>query len=133
MSLTEIDAVTADFFGAFDNRGGKAPGIAHLRRLLLPQAVIVVTSPQFTVLSVDEFLKPRESLLTDGRLVDFSEWETSARTELSGDLASRLSEYRKSGLLNGRPYEGTGTKSLQFVRTPEGWRISAVAWQDHPA
>ncbi|MEV8408004.1 DUF4440 domain-containing protein [Streptomyces niveus] len=132
MSQSEIDAVTAEFFGAFDNRGGKAADVARIRRLVLPDGVIVKTGPEFTVYSVDEFIEPRERLLTDGRLVEFSEWETSGRTEIAGDIASRFGAYRKSGILDGEPFEGGGTKTIQFVRTPEGWRIAAFAWYDQP-
>ncbi|GAA3367182.1 hypothetical protein GCM10020367_68460 [Streptomyces sannanensis] len=132
MPKTEIDVVTAEFFGAFDNRGGKAADVGRIRRLVLPGGVIVNTRPKFTVYTVDEFIEPRRQLLTDGRLVDFSEWETSERTEIAGDIASRFVEYRKSGILDGEPFEGGGTKTFQFVRTPEGWRIAAFAWYDRP-
>ncbi|MEU7257200.1 DUF4440 domain-containing protein [Streptomyces rimosus] len=128
----QIDALTAEFFGAFDNRGGRTPDVAVIRRLMLPEGVIVVTGPQFTVYSVEAFIEPRQRLLTEGRLVEFSEWETSERTEIAGDIASRFGTYRKSGFLDGAPYEGEGSKSFQFVRTPEGWRISAFAWYDQP-
>ncbi|MER8187389.1 DUF4440 domain-containing protein [Kitasatospora sp. NPDC094015] len=132
MSKLEIDALTAEFFGAFDNRGGKAADVARIRRLVLPGGVIVKTGPEFTVYTVDGFVEPREKLLADGRLTEFSEWETSERTELTGDIACRVGEYRKSGVLDGEPFEGGGTKTIQFVRTPEGWRISAFAWYDRP-
>lgn len=124
--------VTAEFFEAFDNRGGKAADMARIRRLFLPGGVIVKAGPEFTVFTVDEFIEPRQRLLTDGRLVEFSEWETSERTEIAGDIASRFSEYRKSGTLDGEPFEGGGTKTIQFVRTSEGWRIAALAWYDQP-
>ncbi len=92
--------------------------------------MIVSTRPTLTVYSVEEFIEPRERLLSDGRLVGFSEWETSERTEIEGDVASRFGEYRKSGVLDGEAYEGGGTKTIQFVRTPEGWRIAALSWCD---
>ncbi|MEV0531970.1 DUF4440 domain-containing protein [Kitasatospora sp. NPDC050463] len=130
MSKVEIDALTAEFFGAFDNRGGKPADVARLRRLLVPGGVIAHTGTDLTVYTVEEFIAPREQLLSDGRLVDFSEWETSERTEVVGDIASRVGEYSKSGILNGRPYEGSGTKAFQFVRTSEGWRIVAFSWSD---
>lgn len=130
MSKTEIDAVTAEFFGAFDNRDGKAADVARISRLVLPGGVIVKTGPEFTVYTVDEFIEPRRKLLSDGRLVEFCEWETSERTDIAGDIASRFSDYRKSGIMDGRRFEGGGTKTLQFVRTPQGWRITAVAWHD---
>lgn len=132
MSKSEIDLVTAEFFGAFDNRGGRTADVARIKRLVLPAGVIVKTGPEFTVYTVDEFIEPRRRLLTDGRLVEFSEWETSERTEIAGDIASRFAEYRKSGTLDGEPFEGGGTKTLQFVRTTEGWRIAAVSWYDEP-
>ncbi|MEV4230382.1 DUF4440 domain-containing protein [Streptomyces bobili] len=132
MSKSEIDVVTAEFFAAFDNRGGRAADVARIRRLVLPGGVIVKAGPEFTAYTVEEFIEPRERLLADGRLVEFSEWETSERTEIAGDIASRFGEYRKSGILDGEPFEGSGTKTIQFVRTPQGWRISAFAWYDRP-
>lgn len=131
MSKSELDAVTAEFFGAFDNRGGKTADVGRVRRLVLSEGVIVKTGPEFTVYTVEEFIEPRLRLLSEGRLVEFSEWETSERTDIAGDIASRVGAYRKSGILDGEPYEGGGTKTIQFVRTPEGWRIAALAWYDH--
>ncbi|GAA3129499.1 hypothetical protein JOF29_007281 [Kribbella aluminosa] len=131
MSKGEIDRVTAEFFGAFDNRGGRVAEVDRIRRLVLPAGVIVCTRPEFTVYGVEDFIEPRQRLLSDGRLTEFSEWEVSERTDIDGDLATRCSDYQKSGTLDGRPYEGTGTKTIQFVRSPDGWRISALAWYDH--
>ncbi|MEV8320223.1 nuclear transport factor 2 family protein [Streptomyces sp. NPDC059900] len=132
MSKNEIDALTAEFFGAFDNAGGKAADVGRIRRLMIPGGVIVMTGPQYTVYTVDEFIEPRRRLLSEGRLTEFSEWETSERTEIEGDIASRFGEYRKSGTLDGEPFEGGGTKTIQFVRTPDGWRIAAFSWYDKP-
>ncbi|GAA3279990.1 hypothetical protein Slala03_29300 [Streptomyces lavendulae subsp. lavendulae] len=132
MSKTEIDALTAEFFAAFDNRDGGGADVARLRRLVLPGGVIVKTGPEFTAYTLEEFIEPRERLLEDGRLVGFSEWEVSERTEIEGDIASRFGEYRKSGTLDGEPFEGGGTKTIQFVRTPQGWRIAAFSWYDRP-
>lgn len=131
MSKSEIDAVTAEFFGAFDNRGGRAADVGRVRRLVLPEGVIVKTGPEYTVYTVEGFIEPRLRLLTEGRLVEFSEWETSERTDIAGDVASRVGAYRKSGILDGEPFDGGGTKTIQFVRTPQGWRIAALAWYDH--
>ncbi|MFD4247399.1 DUF4440 domain-containing protein [Streptomyces sp. NPDC058525] len=132
MPKDEIDTVTAEFFGAFDNRGGKTADVERIRRLVVPGGVIVNTGPEFTVYTVDEFIEPRLRLLADGRLLEFAEWETSERTEIAGYIASRFGTYRKSGILDGEPFEGGGTKTIQFVRTPDGWRISAFAWYDQP-
>ncbi|MEV7416246.1 DUF4440 domain-containing protein [Streptomyces sp. NPDC089919] len=131
-SRFEIDALTAEFFGAFDNRDGKPADVARLRRLMLPGSVIVKAGADFTAYTLEEFIEPRERLLSEGRLVDFTEWETAGRTEVVGDIAARVGEYRKSGTLDGEPFEGGGTKTIQFARTPDGWRITAFSWFDHP-
>lgn len=132
MSKSEIDALTAEFFGAFDNRGGRSAEVDRIRRLLIPEGVIVCTRPTYGAYTVEEFIAPREKLLSEGRLVEFSEWETSERTEIIGDLATRFCTYSKSGLLDGAPYGGDGTKTIQFVRTPDGWRIASAVWFDEP-
>ncbi|MEU7551582.1 DUF4440 domain-containing protein [Streptomyces sp. NPDC044571] len=132
MSKNEIDALTAEFFGAFDNRGGRPADVARIRRLVLPGGVIVKTGPDLAVYTVDAFIEPRRRLLAEGRLTEFSEWETSERTDIAGDIASRFGTYRKAGILDGEPFEGGGTKTFQFVRTPEGWRIAAFSWYDQP-
>ncbi|PRX21989.1 hypothetical protein [Actinoplanes italicus] len=42
----------------------------------------------------------------------------------------RLCRYSKQGLHLGEPFTGAGTKSIHFLRTPRGWRMTAVAWDD---
>ncbi|MGH3331099.1 MAG: hypothetical protein ACRDPJ_07280 [Nocardioidaceae bacterium] len=51
-------------------------------------------------------------------------------TDLFGDIAHWFGAYAKAGVQNGSPFAGRGMKSLQFVRTSEGWLISAAAWDD---
>ncbi|MDH6114573.1 hypothetical protein P3T34_006788 [Kitasatospora sp. MAP12-44] len=49
---------------------------------------------------------------------------------MHGNVAQRLTRYAKSGVLRGAPFSGSGTKSMQLVRTPAGWRITGIAWSD---
>ncbi len=127
----EIDRVIAAFFAAFDNRTGEAPGLATLAGLFVPGAVIVKRAAGVAeTMTVEGFIAPRKALLTGGRLVDFHEWETDAETHVSGALAVRIGAYRKSGLMDGAPYGGGGTKHISLVLTEQGWRIVSVAWED---
>jgi hypothetical protein len=82
------------------------------------------------LMDVDAFIEPRRRLLGNGTLVDFHETELSSRTDVFGDIAQRLSTYAKSGVQDGHPISGRGTKTMQLLRTSTGWRISAVAWDD---
>ncbi|AGL15497.1 DUF4440 domain-containing protein [Actinoplanes sp. N902-109] len=119
------------FFGAFASGADCAARLAALPEMFLPGAVIVRTGGgEPIVYDVDGFLAPRRELLTGGTLTGFSEWEVAGRTEVYGDIAHRFCEYAKSGVQEGKPFTGRGGKTLQFVRTAAGWRISAVAWSD---
>jgi hypothetical protein len=69
-------------------------------------------------------------LLAGGTLSGFSEWELSGHTELFGDIAHHFGSYAKEWVQDGERCTGRGMKTLQFVRTAAGWRISAVAWDD---
>ena len=127
-----IDALATAFFAVFCNDHGPVD-LARLAALCLPQVRIVRAVG--ALLESDDlagFVAPREALLNGGRLRGFSEQECESRTDIFGNIAQRWSRYRKRGVLDGVPFEGEGWKSLQCVRTPQGWRIAAVAWDDQP-
>jgi hypothetical protein len=122
------------FFSAFASGADGAARLDRLRELFLPQAVITRTcGEEPAVYDVEAFIAPRRELLSDGRLTDFHEWEVSGRTDVYGDIAQHFCGYAKSGVRDGTPFTGRGMKSMQFIRTPAGWRISAVAWDDERA
>ena len=60
----------------------------------------------------------------------FSEYELCETTQIFGNVAHRFSSYAKSGTLNGTSFTARGMISTQFVKTTEGWKISAMAWDD---
>ncbi len=131
--LQAIDQLVARFYSAFENTV-EAPELSHVTECFVEGARIVrctSAGPEFA--SVAEFAAPRIALLSGGGLTGFSEREASASTERIGGVASRTSRYRKSGILNGEAYAGSGTKLFHFVRLPEGWRISALSWIDDEA
>ena len=129
--IEALDAITRRFFAAFDNTGGHAANIDDLYRVLIPEAVIVSNSGDTPVVyNVESFVEPRRALLGNGTLIDFREWEIAGRTDVLGNIAQRAGTYGKSWTAGGKTVEATGAKTLQFVRTPQGWRISAFAWDD---
>lgn len=126
-----IAAIVRTFFAAFTSGPDSSARLDALRQAFLPGAVIVRTcggAP--AVYDVDGFISPRQALLAGGTLVDFTEWELSGRTEVFGDIAQHFCSYAKAGVQDGVPFTGRGMKTLQFVRMPAGWRISAAAWDD---
>jgi hypothetical protein len=126
-----IDALAARMYAAFENRNGRVPDLDGLREVFLPQCTICKAIPgQEQVQSPDGFIAQRRPLLTEGKLVDFAEWETDSRTWICGNVASRESLYEKSGVLDGTPFRTRGAKQMQFVRLDGRWWISALAWDD---
>jgi hypothetical protein len=127
----EIAGIVRTFFAAFTSGPGSTARLDRLRAVFLPSAVIVRTcGGEPTVYGVDSFIAPRQALLAGGALTDFSEWELDGRTEVFGDIAQHFCGYAKAGVQDGTPFTGRGRKTLQFVRTGAGWRISAAAWDD---
>ncbi|WP_246190702.1 GNAT family N-acetyltransferase [Agromyces agglutinans] len=130
----EIEALVDAFFAAFTSGPDVAARLDGLRDLMLPEAVIVRTGDLTPAVSgVEAFIAPRQAILTDGTLVDFHERAQPGRLEVSGDFAQWFGRYAKAGVLHGEPFVGGGAKSMQFVRTGAGWRISAAVWQDDAA
>nr|WP_245571060.1 GNAT family protein [Catelliglobosispora koreensis] len=127
----QLDELTHAFLGAFTNTKGRRPNVGVIWELFIPQGMIVKNvGADPVVYDVEAFIEPREKILTDGTLTEFSEWEVSERTEIFGSIAHRFSEYRKSGFLDGTWFEGSGRKTTQFVLTPSGWKMSSMAWDD---
>ena len=126
-----IDRLTETFFAAFTSGPDCASRLDALPELFLPQAVVIRTcGSRPTVYDVEGFIAPRRALLTGGALTQFREWELSERTYLFGAIAQRFSSYAKRGVQDGVPFSARGMKTLQFVLTESGWRISAAAWDD---
>jgi hypothetical protein len=126
-----IDDMARAFFRAFCNRDGVSADVDSLRSLFIAEGIVVKgAAPAVETYTLAQFIEPRRALLSDGTLVDFVEEEVDSRTVVLGNLAHRLSLYRKSGVLNGVRFETTGVKTLQLVRTREGWRIVSVVWDD---
>lgn len=132
-----VEAVVARFFAAFVSGPDAAERAADLRAVLLPQALVVRTDPADptgpTTYDVEGFIAPRAALLASGTMTGFREWVVSGRTDLAGDIAHHWCTYAKSWHRDGAEVTGSGTKSIQLVRTADGWRINAVVWVDDPA
>lgn len=131
-AITAIDKVIGTFFAAFDNRDGKTPNFDDFYDLFIIDCAMIFKREGDTLnpMGLDEFVSPREVMLTDGTLLNFYEWETEQQTLVHGGIATRICRYEKSGLLNGQPYSGQGDKHIQLVLTPQGWKIATVMWQD---
>jgi len=126
-----IDELTQMFFSVFDNRQGRVPDLSCLDQMFVERAIITRREDNhLDVMSLAEFVAPRQDLLSNGTLTEFHEWEVEARTFVDGGIATRICKYMKEGVLDGGPFSGVGMKSIQFVRTGEGWRTASVLWED---
>jgi hypothetical protein len=126
-----IDALTADFFRLFEKSGDHPIDLTRIHALFIPQGMIIKnTGPEPEIYDLAGFIAPRQALLEGPDLSAFAEEELAERTDIFGNIAQRFSLYRKSGIRLGVAFEALGMKTLQFVLTPAGWRISSLAWDD---
>jgi ribosomal-protein-serine acetyltransferase len=120
-------------FDLFTNADGRAPRVDAARDLFLPGSSIVKnTAAGPEVYTLERFIATRSAMLSDGSLTGFREQELKASTEIEGDHAERVCTYMKSGSLNGSPFTTRGVKVMRLARTPAGWRLAALAWDDEP-
>lgn len=124
---TLIDA----FFGAVSFERGQVPAYARIRDLFIDDGTLIRSSsacPEIS--SVDAFIAARQRLVDSGALTSFEEVETSAITEVFGNVAHRFTTYQKRGTLGEEQFAGRGVISTQFICTPTGWKLSSMAWDD---
>jgi hypothetical protein len=126
----ELAALTAAFFDAVSFVPGERPAYDAIRDLFIAQGVLIKNVGAAEITTVDEFIAPRQALVDSGALTEFEERELSARTEIFGNVAHRMSTYSKAGVQGGVRFAARGMISTQFVRMPAGWRMSAMAWDD---
>jgi hypothetical protein len=132
--LAELDRLMVDFFDTVSFDAGAAPRYDRLYALFIDRGVLVRCAPgQMQELTVAEFVQSRWEVFHTGKLSRFEERELTHDTVQFGHVAQRWSRYAKAGTLEGAHFHGRGMISTQFVRRAEGWRISAMAWDDERA
>ena len=127
----ELDRLTAEFFRAVSFESGETPRYETLRLALCRDRLLIKNSAATPeICTVRQFVAPRQVMVAAGELTRFREWELSETTDIFGNVAHRFSAYAKSGTLKGVAFEARGMVSTQFVLTPAGWKMSAMAWDD---
>jgi hypothetical protein len=127
----ELRALTDEFFQAVSFESGQRPAYAKIRDLFMDGGKLIRNSSELPeISSVDDFIASRQRMVDSGALTSFEEVETAETTEVFGNIAHRLSTYEKRGTMHGEAIEGSGVISTQFIRTPSGWKMSSMAWDD---
>jgi hypothetical protein len=127
----ELGRLTSEFFRAVSFEAGETPPYENINALFIESGLLVrntTSTPEISTLR--EFITPRQAMVSSGELTCFRESELFETTEIFGNVAHRFSAYAKSGTMNGASFEARGMISTQFILTPAGWKISAMAWDD---
>lgn len=127
----ELDRLTTEFFRAVSFEAGALPPYENIYALFIEAGLLVKNTASTPEIStVRQFIEPRQAMVRSGQLTRFNEVELSETTEIFGNVAHRFNSYAKSGTTNGVPFTARGMISTQFILTPAGWKISAMAWDD---
>jgi hypothetical protein len=128
---SELKALIEEFFQAVSFESGQKPTYARIRDLFLDDGKLIMNSSQVPeISSVDDFIASRQRMVDSGALTSFREVETAETTEVFGNIAHRFSTYEKRGTMHRKATAGSGVISTQFIRTPSGWKMSSMAWDD---
>jgi hypothetical protein len=127
----ELDRLVSEFFRAVSFEQGETPPFDNIYGLFIEAGVLVKnTAATPEICTIRQFIEPRLALVLSGELMRFNETELCETTQIFGNVAHRLSSYAKSGTSKGVPFAARGMISTQFIRTPAGWKMSAMAWDD---
>ena len=127
----ELDCLTIEFFRAVSFEAGETPPYDNIHELFIESGLLIkniAATPE--ICSIRQFIEPRQATVRAGELTRFREEELSETTEIFGNVAHRFSVYAKSGTMKGVQFEARGMISTQFIMTPSGWKMSAMAWDD---
>src|ERR1041384_7372549 len=119
----ELSALMDRFFLAVSFGTGGTPAYERLHDLFTPAGRLISAigdGPDDT--TVAGFAGPRRAPGEEGG--------PGAVTESFGKVAHRFSTYEKRGVRDGKAFAARGRIATQFVRTPGGWRITSMAWDD---
>jgi hypothetical protein len=127
----ELDRLTSEFFRAVSFEEGATPPYDNIHSLFIEAGLLIKnTGSKPEISTVGQFIEPRQASVCSGELTRFNEAELSETTEIFGNVAHRFNSYAKSGTMKGVPFAARGMISTQFIHTPAGWKISAMAWDD---
>lgn len=128
---SELDRLMSEFFRAVSFETGKAPLYGDIHDIFVASGLLIKNIGAMPEIStIPQFIEPREAMVRAGELTRFREVELSETTQVFGNVAQRFSAYAKSGTMKGVAFDARGMISTQFVATPQGWRMSAMAWDD---
>jgi hypothetical protein len=127
----ELDELMSRFLRAVSFREGDRPAYGELSDLFVDGARLIKNSSATPEIStVDAFIGSRQASVDSGALTWFQEVELAQISEIFGNVAHRFSTYGKRGSMDGAAIDVRGAISTQFIRTPDGWRMSSMAWDD---
>jgi hypothetical protein len=129
--IAELGRLMEEFFRAVSFEPGEKPPYREINEIFIASGLLIKnTGAAPEICSLRQFLEPREAMVRAGQLTRFREEELSATNDVFGNVAHRFSVYAKSGTLNGSPFSAQGMISTQFIKTPSGWKMSSMAWDD---
>jgi hypothetical protein len=127
----ELDRLMIAFFRAVSFEPGGTPAYDSIHALFIAQGLLIKSTPFAPeICTLAQFIEPRRAMVLSAELTRFHEAEEGETTQVFGHVAQRFSAYVKSGTTKGVAFKARGMICTQFVRMPDGWKMSAMAWDD---
>jgi hypothetical protein len=126
-----VARLVQDFFDAVSFAPGRPPRYGALHELFVEPGLLINNAGEAPeLMPVAAFVRSRQASYDGGSVTRFEVVELADTTELFGSVAHRASAFVRRGLREGQPFELRGMIFLQCLRTPQGWKLASVAWDD---
>ncbi|CAN5531399.1 hypothetical protein BH09BAC6_BH09BAC6_27070 [soil metagenome] len=131
MSNTEIDVLTTDFYKAISFTNGIVPDVTNLEVLFVGGGILLNNSFAEPILfTAESLVQALETQVAASEVRQLTQREISAKTEIFGKVAQRISVYEYSYADHEVERMPKGVNYMQFAKVGDNWRIVSMVWDD---
>jgi hypothetical protein len=131
MSTLAIDILTTDFYKAISFKNSVVPDVVTLHTIFHGSGLMINNSYAIPLLyTAESFVQGFEAQIATGNIDRFIQREISAKTEIFGKVAQRLSVYEYSFADHETERMPRGINFIQYVKIEDNWNITSMAWND---
>jgi len=131
MSTTPIDLLTADFYETISFKNGEIPDNLSFKNLFFGNGIMINNGFADPIhFTAESFIQALEAQIADGSLLQFTQREINAKTEIFGKVAQRSSVYEYTFADYEMERLPRGINYIQYVQVNGHWKINSMVWND---
>lgn len=123
-----IKKAVDDAYRVISFKQGQQVNFEAIKNCFIPQAKLLnFRNDSLEIMTIDQFVEFYKGLVNSKAFSAFYEEEIKGTTDQFGRIAQRISTY-KTYINTMDSVAERGVNSFQLVKTPTGWKVSAIIW-----